>query len=174
MFEVLAPKMEGVVQQILERKNSQFTYKTVIGLPGVGEFTGWQACLDLGYWNSDVYNESEHVIVGPGAEEGLSWLFADMGGLDSVGCVRFLVANQAECFRKAGVGVKELRQLFGNMPAPPVASRDGSTAVAALVGVGTAFVQTAIWRVRSHRTETAILHNLDHLGRIAVLVRGEL
>ena len=137
MFEALAPKMEGVVQQLLEHKNSEFTFKTVIGLPGVGEFTGWQACLDLGYWNPDVYNESEHVIVGPGAEEGLSWLFADMGGLDGVGCVRYLVANQIKYFRKAGVGRKELRRLFGHMPAPPVPSRTESAAVAALVGVGT-------------------------------------
>ena len=48
----------------------------------------YQVCLDLGYWDVGVYNESLHVIVGPGAEEGLSWLFRDMGALDGLGCVK--------------------------------------------------------------------------------------
>ena len=89
MFEALGPLMERTVQAILAAKDSAFTFKTVVALPGVGEFTGWQACLDLGYWNPDVYNESEHVIVGPGAEEGLSWLFGDMGGLDGMCALDF-------------------------------------------------------------------------------------
>lgn len=66
-----------------------------------------------------VYNESEHVIVGPGAEEGLSWLYEDMGSLSSVDGVHHLVKIQHEYFDKLGVTDQQLVQLFGEYPRPP-------------------------------------------------------
>ncbi len=67
MFGHLAPQMASVMESILQRKDPAFTFKTITNLRGVGRFLGWQVCLDLGYWNPAVYNESIHVEVGPGA-----------------------------------------------------------------------------------------------------------
>ena len=52
MFATLAPMMAETVQKLLEKKDSEFTFKTITGLPGVGGFTGYQSCLDPGYWNA--------------------------------------------------------------------------------------------------------------------------
>ena len=48
-------------------KMMDFAFKMMDVVLTMMDLQGWQACLDLGYWNPDVYNESEHVIVGPGA-----------------------------------------------------------------------------------------------------------
>ena len=79
-----------------------------------------------------VYNESEHVIVGPGAEEGLSWLYEDMGSLSSVDGVHHLMKIQHEYFDKLGVTDQQLVQLFGEYPRPP--SHAGQPRAAAAQG----------------------------------------
>jgi hypothetical protein len=113
MFAQLAPLMHKVAATIVRRRSSSFTFQTVVGLRGVGKFLGWQTCLDLGYWNPAVYNEFEHVHVGPGAEMGLYWLFHDMGALDRTQCIQHLVAIQNEQFQRVGVDAVERRRLFG-------------------------------------------------------------
>ena len=95
MFAELAPQMADVASAILERQDSAFTFRLITSLRGVGGFLGWQVCLDLGYWNSRVYNESCHVTIGPGALKGLGWLVASPGGLDNLGCLEALVREQA-------------------------------------------------------------------------------
>ena len=119
MFAQLAPLMPEVARSIMERRDSMHTFKTLVNLKGVGRFLGWQCCLDLGYWNPAVYNESFHVEVGPGAEEGLSWLFKDTGGLDPIACVKYLATVQTAWFDKAGISPKTRRSLFGSIPCPP-------------------------------------------------------
>ena len=115
MFAGLAPLMQPTVAKLMAKKDSDLTFKTIVMLPGVGKFLGWQTCLDLGYWNPDVYNEFEHVHVGPGAEMGLFWLFKDMGSLDRVSALKHLVSIQNEEFDKIGVGEGERARLFGSM-----------------------------------------------------------
>ena len=120
MFGHLAPQMASVMESILQRKDPTFTYETITNLRGVGRFLGWQVCLDLGYWNPAVYNESIHVEVGPGALEGLTWLFQDTGGLCEVECVKHLDKVQTAWFDKIGVDEAQRELLFGSMPAPPM------------------------------------------------------
>jgi hypothetical protein len=98
---------------------SAATYEAIRGLKGVGAFTAYQVCIDLGYWRPGVYSESDHVIVGPGARRGLAWLFEEPGELDAEGCLRYLHERQAELFEAAGVGAVERQRLFGAMPQPP-------------------------------------------------------
>ena len=119
MFGHLAPQMASVMESVLQRKDPTFTFKTITSLRGVGRFLGWQVCLDLGYWNPAVYNESIHVEVGPGAAEGLAWLFQDTGGLSAVECVKHLDKVQTAWFDKIGVDAAQRELLFGSMPAPP-------------------------------------------------------
>jgi hypothetical protein len=129
MFAQLAPLMPEVARTILERRDSLHTFKTLTDLKGVGRFLGWQCCLDLGYWNPAVYNESFHVEVGPGATEGLSWLFKDTGGLDPIACVKHLVSVQTAWFDKAGISADTRQSLFGEMPRPPTTEGVGPATV---------------------------------------------
>ena len=120
MFAALAPQMAGVLAAILERRDSEFTFATVSGLQGVGPFIAYQICIDLGYWQPSVYNESRHVTVGPGAEKGLKWLFSSTGTLDGKGCINHLMQSQNRWFDQAGVDAAERQRLFGEMPRPPM------------------------------------------------------
>jgi hypothetical protein len=53
-------------------------------LPGVGPFIGYQICVDLGYWNKEVYDDDKHVVLGPGAKKGLLWLFSPTSKLTKI------------------------------------------------------------------------------------------
>ena len=37
----------------------------------------YQICVDIGYYDRQLYDECEHFVVGPGAVNGLWWLFGD-------------------------------------------------------------------------------------------------
>ncbi len=118
MFAELAPHMASVASAIIERRDSEFTYQTITGLRGVGNFLGYQICVDLGYWDRNIYDESHHVVIGPGAEKGLGWLFSSTGGLSDLDCLRQLVVQQNEWFDKAGISATERKELFGYVPQP--------------------------------------------------------
>ena len=90
MFGALAPMMAPLAASLAGRSDSTFTFESFCALPGVGTFPGFQACIDLGYWNCAIYNESQHTFVGPGAKEGLSWLFKDLGACTEVGALAYL------------------------------------------------------------------------------------
>jgi hypothetical protein len=75
MFDTIRQKVRPLLAELLKATNSDTTYKLVTELPGVGSFIGYQICVDLGYWNKAVYDDDEHVILGPGAKKGLLWLF---------------------------------------------------------------------------------------------------
>eukprot|EP01050_Picozoa_sp_SAG11_P010265 SAG11_NODE_1019_length_6159_cov_23.425248_5_plen_999_part_00 len=52
---------------IKSRRDSTQTYNAVLKmLGGKAYFTAYQICLDLGYKHKSLYNEDEHVLIGPG------------------------------------------------------------------------------------------------------------
>jgi hypothetical protein len=90
MFRTLAPLMRGLAARITARRDSRYTFEQVRALPGVGEFVGYQICVDIGYWRRDVYDDDKHVILGPGAKKGLRWLFKPDTGMDVVDQLQLL------------------------------------------------------------------------------------
>jgi hypothetical protein len=55
-------------------------YKRLLTVPGLGKFLAFQFAIDLNYSSAFPFNESEFVIAGPGALDGISKCFGTTGG----------------------------------------------------------------------------------------------
>ena len=67
MFAELAPLMAATWDTIEEANTSDMIFEIIDDLKGVGPFVAWQVCLDLGYINPEIYDQTVHVYAGPGA-----------------------------------------------------------------------------------------------------------
>ena len=65
MFDELRRGLPALVRKLLQRKDSAFTFESIVDLKGVGKFIGYQICIDLGYWNREVTHWSITVGVLP-------------------------------------------------------------------------------------------------------------
>lgn len=108
----LLSKIHKLVPQISEeieiRKDSDTTYRLLKSLPGIGLFLAYQIAVDLGYWNSEYYDESIHVVAGPGCRAGINWIFTNRHNMTYEECIEYLVNIQAKKFQELGVDPKVL------------------------------------------------------------------
>jgi hypothetical protein len=79
MFSTIKSLIPAMADAIMARKDSDFTFQSLTSIDGVGKFIGYQICVDIGYWDHRVYDESLHTYLGPGAAKGLQWLFTGLG-----------------------------------------------------------------------------------------------
>ena len=67
MFATMAAfGLDAKLKRLLAQGDSAATFDAICVLPGIGQFIGYQICIDLGYWSQEVYDESKHVFLGPG------------------------------------------------------------------------------------------------------------
>ena len=92
---------------IMNNKDSEFTYKSLLKLPGIGKFLSYQICVDLGYWDQKIFDENKYVVAGPGCINGLKRIFIDRKGMSYESCIKYLVDIQYEGFEKNGYKVQD-------------------------------------------------------------------
>jgi len=66
---------EGVPERIARARNLQQVYETLLGYPGLGRFLAFQYAIDLNYSSMLDLEESDFVVAGPGAIDGISKCF---------------------------------------------------------------------------------------------------
>lgn len=72
----LVPKLQQLAEHIQTARSSDTTFRIIKKtLPFVGDFLGYQICVDLGYAMPHLYDDSAHVVAGPGCKKGLQLLF---------------------------------------------------------------------------------------------------
>lgn len=62
---------------LLNCKTLRDAYDVLIGLPGVGRFLAFQFAIDLGYSDTFAFDESDFVVAGPGARDGIAKCFVN-------------------------------------------------------------------------------------------------
>lgn len=77
---------------------SKNTYESIRSLPGLWEFLAYQIAVDLWYARPDLYDESIHVVAGPGCKRGIDRLFIDRWGLSYEQAILWLVEKQERGF----------------------------------------------------------------------------
>lgn len=106
---ILIDKIKNIIpiisENILSKKNSEYTFTEILKLPGIGKFLSYQICVDLGYWNTDIFNEDVFVIAGPGCINGLNKLFIDKKKLSYEECISYLVKKQYEGFQSNNIDI---------------------------------------------------------------------
>jgi hypothetical protein len=90
-------------------------YELILRYPGIGPFLAFQYTIDLNYSSLMDFEESEFVVAGPGALDGISKCFADRGGRSAEDIIYWMVGHQDVEFRRLGL---EFPGLFGRRLQP--------------------------------------------------------
>jgi hypothetical protein len=90
-------------------------YELILRYPGLGPFLAFQYAIDLNYSCILDFKESEFVIAGPGALDGISKCFIDREGLSAEEVIYWMVERQDAEFKRLGL---EFPGLFGRRLQP--------------------------------------------------------
>jgi hypothetical protein len=101
---------EGLPAKIGAAKNMQQAFELLVGFPSLGGFLAYQYVTDLNYSEITDFKETEFVVAGPGALDGIQKCFADTAGLNPPEIVRFMMDRQDAEFARLGL---EFRSLWG-------------------------------------------------------------
>ena len=89
-------------------------YELLRGLPSLGPFLAFQLAVDLAYSALTDADETQFVVAGPGALDGISKCFTDTGGLSPAEVVAWMRDTSAGHFARLGL---EFEDLWGRWPA---------------------------------------------------------
>lgn len=108
VHKLLTSNNREMLREMENRQDSDFTYNSILKFWGIGPFLAYQIAVDVGYKFPNVYNESTHVVAGPGCKRGLNNLFLDPKNLNEHQQMQWLVDDQQRGFKAAGIDVDEL------------------------------------------------------------------
>jgi hypothetical protein len=113
LHKLLVANNRQMLREMEQKKDSAFTYNSILKFYGIGPFLAYQIAVDIGYHFPQVYDESSHVVAGPGCKRGLSNLFIDPGKMTEHEQMQWLVNDQERGLQAAGENVDEL---FSDQP----------------------------------------------------------
>lgn len=95
-------------QRIQDSRSMRDAYQVLISYPSIGPFLAYQLITDLNYCPDLDFSESEFVVPGPGALDGLKKCFFDPGEFSDAELIRWTMERQADEFEACGVGFEDL------------------------------------------------------------------
>lgn len=101
---------ERVSERLQETASMREGFELLLSYPTIGEFLAYQLITDINYSELTNYSESEFVIPGPGAKDGIKKCFPDLGGKSESDVIRMVADRQSEEFTRLGL---EFRSLWG-------------------------------------------------------------
>jgi hypothetical protein len=78
-------------------------YRLLLGYPGIGPFLAYQYAIDLNYSTLLAFDEGDLVVAGPGALDGISKCFLEIGKTPANEIIFSMVENQDNEFRRLGL-----------------------------------------------------------------------
>lgn len=102
-------------ERIRQAPTLRSVYKTLLGYPGLGPFLAFQYTIDLNYSTLLDHDESDFVVAGPGALDGIAKCFADIGQRSPEDVIYWVYEQQEDAFADAGL---TFQTLFGRRLQP--------------------------------------------------------
>jgi hypothetical protein len=96
--------------RLSEAVSMQRGFDLLRAYPTIGDFLAYQFITDINYSEITNFTETEFVVPGPGALDGIRKCFADRGGLNEPEVIRFMADNQEAEFDRLGL---QFRTLWG-------------------------------------------------------------
>lgn len=113
---LLAQMMDDGLPARVERARSLAdVYELLRPYPGLGPFLAFQYAIDLNYSSLLEFEESDFVVAGPGALDGIAKCFADTGGRSASDIINHMVDMQHVEFDRLGL---DFKGLFGRSLQP--------------------------------------------------------
>jgi alpha-glutamyl/putrescinyl thymine pyrophosphorylase clade 1 len=106
---LIARMMSDGLPSVLRRATSlESVYKAILAYPGVGRFLAFQYTIDLNYSTLLDFDESDFVVAGPGALDGISKCFGATDGLSPEAIIHWMTERQDIEFTKRGIDFQGL------------------------------------------------------------------
>jgi len=83
-------------------------YELLLRLPSLGPFLAYQYAIDLAYSSVTQADESQFVVAGPGALDGISKVFEDTGGLSSAEVIGWVQETSRSHFERLELAFSDL------------------------------------------------------------------
>ena len=93
----------GSAQQLRQTQSLEDAYRLLIGWPTLGPFLALQYAIDLNYTALMSHSETDFVVAGPGARDGLWKCFDSIGDYASADVILWLTDRQEEEFERYGL-----------------------------------------------------------------------
>lgn len=103
-LRLLARMMDdGLPARIAAATSLRSVYEQLLGYSGIGKFLAFQFTIDLNYSSMLDFAESEFVVAGPGAHDGISKCFPGASPADAERLIMEVTERQTEEFRQRGI-----------------------------------------------------------------------
>jgi hypothetical protein len=103
----------GLPRAVADAADLHSVYDALLALPSLGPFLAYQYAIDLAYSPVVGANETQFVVPGPGALDGISKCFTDTGGLSPADVIRWMHETSREHFARLGL---DFQDLWGRWP----------------------------------------------------------
>ncbi|MGC4089852.1 MAG: putative DNA base hypermodification protein [Polyangiaceae bacterium] len=97
-------------EQMARAKSLRQAFEVLRAFPMMGDFLAYQFTIDINYSTITNFEESEFVVPGPGARDGIRKCFKSLGGLSEADVIRLVADRQEVEFERLGV---QFRSLWG-------------------------------------------------------------
>jgi hypothetical protein len=94
--------------RIAQVNSLRAVYEILARYPGLGPFLAFQYAIDLNYSSMLIFDESEFVVAGPGALDGIAKCFSDFGGHSAEDVINWTVDRQEVEFNRLGLKFETL------------------------------------------------------------------
>ncbi len=95
-------------RKLADAKNMHQGFDLLRAYPTLGDFLAYQLITDINYSEVTQYSETEFVVPGPGARDGLRKCFKDFGGLNEAEIIRLVADIQDQEFARLGLQFQSL------------------------------------------------------------------
>lgn len=99
---------DSLPQKILDCKSLLGIYELFLGYPTIGPFLAYQYSIDVAYSELTDALESDFVVPGPGAKDGIKKCFIETNGLTDSEIIHYTTDNQEKEFARLGLKFKSL------------------------------------------------------------------
>lgn len=106
---------DGLPGRLARASSLAEVYQMIVAYPGLGPFLAFQYAIDLNYSVLIDFNESDFVVAGPGALDGISKCFHDGARLDATAVIHTITDRQDREFTRLGL---DFKGLFGRRLQP--------------------------------------------------------
>jgi hypothetical protein len=94
---------EELPARLAEARSMARAFDLLRGYPTIGDFLAYQFVTDLNYSPLTQFSESEFVVAGPGAKDGIRKCFSDLGGLSEGELIKFIAERQEREAERLGL-----------------------------------------------------------------------
>ncbi len=101
-------KWSGFFSEIASVNSMEEGYNMLLSLPSIGAFLAYQYITDLNYSDHFDFSETEFVMPGPGARDGIRKCFSDFGDYSEADIIKMVCEQQEEHFDRLGLSFQSL------------------------------------------------------------------